>query len=257
MTIFIFLKYLTALALPPASLVVGLLVALALLALRLRRVAALVAVLALAETLLLSWPPISDLMLGHLEDEARAAQRGSARCCYKAIVVLGGGIQPAVPPYLDFPGLNSSSDRIWLAARLYHDGVAPLIVVSGGGFLAAQGGPATTEAEAMRVFLVALGVPSDAIVSEGKSLNTIENMRFVHGIVADERVALVTSAFHMPRALKLAGVAGLNVAAFPTDFRAIRELRAPWENWIPSVEAISGSALALREYAGLYLDRRR
>ena len=39
--------------------------------------------------------------------------------------------------------------------------------------------------------------------------------------------------------------------------RAIRELRAPWDNWLPSAEGISGSALALHEYAALYLDYRR
>jgi uncharacterized SAM-binding protein YcdF (DUF218 family) len=108
----------------------------------------------------------------------------------------------------------------------------------------------------MRLFLVALGVPSEAITSEGKSLNTIENMRFVRAIVKDERVALVTSGYHMPRALKFARAVGLNAAAFPTDFRAIREVRAPWDNWIPSVDGLAASALALHEYAGLYLDGR-
>src|SRR5579872_3518111 len=112
MTFFVFLKYLTALALPPASLLVGLLIALVLLALRFRRLSAVVAVLSIAEILILSWMPVCDLILGHLEDMARAAAaQGAPRCCYKAIVVLGGGIQPAEPPYLDFPSLNSSSDR--------------------------------------------------------------------------------------------------------------------------------------------------
>lgn len=256
MTLFIFLKYLSTLALPPASLFVGLAIALLLAAFRLRRLAILVATLALAEMLFLSFPPISDLMLGRLEDEARAAAQAAPRCCYKAIVVLGGGIQPAVPPYLDFPSLDASSDRIWLAARLYHDGVAPLIVVSGGGFLAIHGGLATTEAEAMRVFLTALGVPSESIMSEGESLNTIENLRYVHRIVGDQPVALVTSGYHMPRALKIARAAGLNVAAFPTDFRAIREVRTPWDNWIPSVDSLGQAATALHEFAAIYLDPR-
>jgi uncharacterized SAM-binding protein YcdF (DUF218 family) len=256
MTIFVLLKYLTLLLLPPASLFIGLLIALALKVLKFRRLALLVAVLSLAEILVLSFPPVSDGMLGALEDRARAAERVSPRCCYKAIVLLGGGIQPAVPPYLPFPSLNPSADRIWLAARLYHEGVAPIIVVSGGNFLAAQGAPATTEAEAMRVFLVALGVPSDAIVSEGRSLNTIENMRFVRAIVHDDRVALVTSAYHMPRALKLARAVGLDAAAFATDYRSIREIRPPWENWVLSVDSLGASAAALREYAALYFDHR-
>src|SRR5215469_4268844 len=154
MTLFIFLKYLAALALPPASLFVGLLIALALRLFRLRRLAMVVAFLSIVQLMILSLPPVSDLLLGHLESQAHAAAQETPRCCYTAIVVLGGAIQPAAPPYLDFPGLDASSDRIWLAARLYHEGVAPRIVVSGGGFLAGEGIGATTEAEAMRVFLM-------------------------------------------------------------------------------------------------------
>ena len=53
----------------------------------------------------------------------------------------------------------------------------------------------------MRQFLVALGVPEDRIVDGGKSLNTIGNMRETRALVGTARVALVTSAYHMPRAL--------------------------------------------------------
>ncbi len=256
MTSYVVLKYLSLLILPPASMLVGLVFAFALSLVKFRRLAGLVAVLSITETLVLSFPPVSDWLLGSLEDEARAAAKAAPRCCYKAIVVLGGGIQPAMPPYLPFPSLNPSSDRIWLAARLFHDELAPQIVVSGGYFRAAVGEPATTEADAMRVFLMALGVPAEAIVTEGKSLNTIENVRFVRNIVNDEPIALVTSAYHMPRALRLARAAGLNAAAFPSDYHAIRAIRPPWENWIPTADSLGASALALREYVALYLDPR-
>jgi uncharacterized SAM-binding protein YcdF (DUF218 family) len=256
MTLFVFLKYLSQLAMPPASLFIGLAIAFVFKLLRFRRLAVLVATLSLVELLVLSFPPVGDLLIERLEDEARAAARAAPPCCYQVIVLLGGGMQPAMPPYLDFPALNPSADRIWLAARLYHAHVAPRIVVTGGSFRAKEGEPATTEADAMRVFLVALGVPSEAIVSEGEALNTIENMRFVRAIVKDERVALVTSAYHMPRSLRIARAVGLNVEAFPTDFRSIREIRTPWENWIPSGDGLGNSGLALHEYAALYLDFR-
>ena len=41
-------------------------------------------------------------------------------------------------------------------------------------------------------------------MDEGKALNTIENIRNVRAMVGDGRVALVTSAYHMPRALQIA-----------------------------------------------------
>src|SRR4029077_20890227 len=96
-------------------------------------------------------------------------------------------------------------------------------------------------------FLLGLGVPAEAIVDEGTSVNTIENIRNVRALVGNGRIALITSAYHMPRALQLAALAGLDVAAFPTDFRSEREGRPMWENWIFSVDALELSSVALRE----------
>jgi uncharacterized SAM-binding protein YcdF (DUF218 family) len=109
----------------------------------------------------------------------------------------------------------------------------------------------------MRVFLMDLGVPADAITDEGKALNTIENIRNVRAIVGNARIALVTSAYHMPRALQLAARAGLDVGAFPTDFEAVPAARLPWDNWLPSSGSLSLSNLAMREIIALNLDYRR
>lgn len=257
MDTFAFLKIVAALATPPASLAVGALLALVLAAFRLRRLALLVLGLAVAHVVILSFPPVSDALMGSLERQARAAAALAPACCYEAIVVLGGGIGAAHPPELPDPHLNDGADRIWHAARLWKRGVAPRIIVSGGSFLALHGGPPTTEADAMRVFLIDLGVPADAITDEGKALNTIENIRNVRAIVGKGRVALVTSAYHMPRALQLAARAGLNVGAFPTDYQEVPEVRLPWDNWLPSIGGLSQSNLALREIVALNLDYRR
>jgi uncharacterized SAM-binding protein YcdF (DUF218 family) len=252
----VFLKYLTFLLLPPAALAVGTILGLLLLAVGWRRLGWAAILTAAIVTSLLSWPPLGDALLRYVEDQAREAERATPRCCYDAIVVLGGGIAPAVPPERNFPSLTDSSDRIWAAARLYKQGVAPKIIVSGGGFLSENSGPATTEAEAMRRFLVDLGVPDSAIVDEGESMNTIENIRNVRKLVQDRPVALVTSGYHMPRALRIARAAKLNVAAFPVDFHALRSTRPPWENWLPSLEGMGETCVALHEIAGLWFDRR-
>ena len=63
-------------------------------------------------------------------------------------------------------------------------------------------------------------------------------------MVGDGRVALVTSAYHMPRALKIARQANLNVGAFPTDWRPAAEVRPSWENWVPSVAAMAWSSIS-------------
>ncbi len=256
MNSFVVVKYLSLLLLPPASLALGTIIGVVLLALGWRRLGLAAILTAAIVNSVMAWPPLGDALLRYVEDQARIAEKATPRCCYDAIVVLGGGIAPAIPPERDFPSLTDSSDRIWVAARLYRQGVAPRIIVSGGGFLAANSGPATTEAEAMRRFLVELGVPDAAIVSEGNSDNTIENIRNVRAMVQDKPVALVTSGYHMPRALRIAKAAKLNVAAFPTNFHALRSTRPPWENWLPTLEGMGETILALHEIAGIWLDRR-
>ena len=256
MDTFAFLKILAVLVMPPASLTLGVLLAL-LLALRWRRLALIVLVLAVAQVVILSFQPVGDALMGSLERQSRAAAALAPACCYDAIVVLGGGIAAAHPPELPEPDLNEGADRIWQAARLWKRGAAPRIIVTGGSFLAKHGGPPLTEADAMRVFLIDLGVPADAITDEGKALNTIENIRNVRAIIGHGKVALVTSAYHMPRALQLAARAGLDVGAFPTDYQAVPEARLPWDNWLPSIGGLSQSNLALREIIALNLDYRR
>jgi uncharacterized SAM-binding protein YcdF (DUF218 family) len=256
MDTFQLLKILAQWAMPPASMAAGLGIAGVLALLRWRRLAWLVASVAVLETLALSLPPVSDALIQPLEREARAHASAPA-CCYDAIVVLGGGVSPAAPPHTLEPDLGDGADRVWYAAQLFHRGVAPRIIVSGGAFLAANnGGPATAEAEAMRRVLKDFGVPDGAIVSEGTSLNTIQNIGHVREMAKGGRVALVTSAYHVRRAMALANRIGLDAAPFPTDFHAPAEARPWWENWAPTVAAMNWSVVALREYLALLFDRR-
>jgi len=256
MDTFAFLKTLSLLVMPPASLAVGALAWLLLGLVRLRRLGGVLLGLAVIQTIVLSFPVTTDLLMGELERQTRKIVTGAPACCYDAIVVLGGGVMPAAPPYVMEPYLTESADRVWLAARLYRSGAAPRVILSGGSFVNQQGGPATTEAEAMRRFLLDLGVPEKAIVSEGNSLNTIENIRNVRALLKGGRVALVTSAYHMPRAAALARRAGLDFAAFATDWRLPEVARPFWDTWVPSTGALASSVIAARELVALALDHR-
>ena len=244
------LKFLAQMALPPASLAVGALVAAALALLGLRRLAQVVLAIAIVQNILLAMPPVAGILMATLQSQSRVESGKAAACCYDAIVVLGGGIGPAMPPHIPDPHLNDSADRIWHAARLYHRGAAPRIIASGGG------GKDMTEAEAMRIFLIDLGVPAEAIVMEDASLNTIETIRLVRDLVKDARIALVTSASHMPRAMRLARIAGLNASAFPTDWALPGEDEFAWYNFVPTATALSISSVALVEIMANAFDRR-
>ena len=108
----------------------------------------------------------------------------------------------------------------------------------------------------MRRFLLDLGVPNDAIVSEGKALNTIENIANVRDIVKGGRVAIITSAYHVPRAAKLASKGGLDFAMFGVDWSPPDAATPWWDSWLPSVAALNFSNRALRELVALSFDRR-
>jgi uncharacterized SAM-binding protein YcdF (DUF218 family) len=248
---FYFLKFATHILTPPGLLVAGLLAGAALVLLGFRRFGRLVAALGIAQSILFSLTPVADALLIPLENEARRLGAEAPSCCYEAIVVLGGAVRQHNPPARPYVDLVDSSDRVWHAARLLKMNVAPKIILSGGSADERVG----SEATAMRLFLLDLGVPDDRIVLEGRSINTIGNIREVRALVGTARVALVTSAYHMPRAMKLARTGGLNAYAFPTDWRGSLDDRPPWAI-LPSIDALMDSWTAIKELIAMNLDFR-
>ena len=164
------------------------------------------------------------------------------------IVVLGGGMAPAPAPNRN-PDLGKASDRYWHAARLYHAGRAPLILVSGGNVWATD---RQSEAGAARIFLEHLGVPAAAIIEEGESRNTVGNARYTARMLEDRKltaVLLVTSAAHMGRALPTFERAG--VAAIPAATDHHIASAAPWAlELLPQAGALADTTAALKEYLG-------
>ena len=174
-----------------------------------------------------------------------------------AIVVLGGGIRPAMPPRFAYPDLYSYADRIWHAARIYRSGKAPRVIVSGGNL--PWLGERQTEAEAMRSVLIELGVASEAIVLERDSRSTRENAAYTARLLSElgiERVLLVTSAFHMQRALASFRAVGIDAIPAPTDFQAVPEDQHLLR-WLPDIGALLASSIAIKEYLGLWVYRWR
>ena len=120
------------------------------------------------------------------------------------IVVLGGGARPAGYPRLTAE-LNEASDRLLYAARLYPQGAAPRILLSGS-HAAWLGSEEISEAETMAQVLEIMAVPRGALWLEDSSRNTYENADETRKLLATEgieEVILVTSAMHMPRAVPL------------------------------------------------------
>ncbi len=183
-----------------------------------------------------------------------------------AIVLLGGGTRPQLPPR-PTSEVNEAGDRMIYAARLYHAGKAPIIVASGG-FIEFFGST-VPETEAMAELLMVLGVPDAAIVRESQSRNTYENGVFVRELLEPRgihRILLVTSAMHMPRSVAIFERQGFEVIPAPTDFlvtgaepgrTAQVGLDGLLLRWLPTSENLDTSTRALREYIGILVYRAR
>lgn len=199
-----------------------------------------------------SMPVASDGLRGWLEDAAgpRAVE---ALAPAPAMVVLGGSTRGARPPRRPYPDLGAAADRLWHAARLYRAAKAPLLVLSGGTGHEGEG----PEAEAMRQFLLELGVPAGAMVLESASVTTAGNAAFSARLLRQrgiEQVLLVTSALHMRRARALFELEGIRVIPAPTDHEVVdRPFRLL--DVVPDAEALEGSGRAIKEIVGAWAGR--
>lgn len=98
--------------------------------------------------------------------------------------------------------------------RLYVNGYAPVIIVSGG-----QGADEDyTEAKVMHDYLVAHGIPEQAILLEENSANTYQNLMNSQRIMREhglKQAIIVSNASHIRRSLVLAQNLGINASGSP------------------------------------------
>lgn len=246
------IKLLTWLASP-----IGLLVCLSLIAGGLRllnkapRTRLLLVTLAIGQLLLFAWPPVAVRLSQGLEAKAASLEARNQGKPYAAILLLGGGIRPGVPGLRE-ANANEAFDRVIYAAQLYRQGLAPRIIVSGGSSLRDTYPNAQSEADAMKEHLILMGVPEQAILLETQSLTTRQNMALTAGLLQTQqiigRLALVTSATHMPRAVATAEHTGLTVDAYPTDWVEPLSLRPITQRWLPNAQALEESERTLKEW---------
>src|SRR6202051_112054 len=168
------------------------------------------------------------------------------------IVVLGGAISPELSLARGDVALNEAAERITATAELarrYPD--ARIIMTGGSSALIFDEG---TEAVFAVQQLEALGVAHERITAEEQSRNTIENAVFSRLVATPkpgERWLLVTSAFHMPRAMAVFRAAGFPVEAYPVDWRK----GGPVDMVRPFVSLSDGlrrTDTAVHEWVGLF-----
>lgn len=179
-----------------------------------------------------------------------------------AIVVLGGGTRSSDAPR-PMVEINEAGDRLLYGAKLYQDGAASIVLVTGGSIEWLQPEGIDPEAADMAGLMRLLGVPPEALWVEANSRNTYENAlysREMLGAAGLDSVLLVTSAMHMPRAAPLFEAQGLRVTPAPTDFLVSdAEWAHLWRggpgatliNLLPNVEYLTYTTRCLKEYLGI------
>jgi uncharacterized SAM-binding protein YcdF (DUF218 family) len=173
------------------------------------------------------------------------------------VIVLGGGV--SVPnAYNPYPDLGSAGDRVLHAYRIMKAGKARKIIVSGG--LTFDPDAAYAEANAMADLLITLGIDRNLIITEGRSRTTYENAVFSKPIWTEQNFSsglLVTSGFHMPRALAVFRTAGFADSPAITDV-TINDGQLPFPlNILPDATSLAVTSNVLKEWLGLYIYRLR
>lgn len=258
----VFIKIMTWIASPSGLFICGAAFAAIFYFFRRRRFATALASLSILQLIVFAMPMTEEVLVEALEKKARQLESQNQKAAYMltgqkygAIVLLGGGVSPAIPPHRPHPDLGGSADRVWHAARLYKEGLASKVILSGGRGPGLEGRTdIQTEAQAMRLFLLDLGVPDSAILLEDRSRTTRENATMTRAIIGTAPVALVTSATHMPRAFNNFREAGLNAYAYPTDFNVASDAVPLWARLLPTGSTLGSSDAAIKEYIALLIN---
>ncbi|MBI5248726.1 MAG: YdcF family protein [Desulfomonile tiedjei] len=159
------------------------------------------------------------------------------------VVVLGGitagqDLSPA-------DGWGNAIFRVMEGARLCRRMPGSRLVLLQPGFY-----PIPRYKEKMAALPNELGIPERDLILERGALDTGDEAVLVRGVVGEEPFALVTSAYHMPRALKIFRKAGLNPIPAPCEY-----ITAKFPHYIDwfGIDAMSilRSQLAIHEYVGI------
>jgi len=162
--------------------------------------------------------PLGKALIKPLEDRFPPWEEG--RGPPAGIVVLGGAIDPDFAAQ-HMPSLNEAAARVAVVPALAKAYPNARIIYSGGN--PRLGGGGGSEAQYAEVLIESFGVPKDRVTLEERSRNTEENAIYTRELAAPkpgERWLLVTSAYHMPRAMGAFRKAGFEVDAYPVDYRA-------------------------------------
>jgi uncharacterized SAM-binding protein YcdF (DUF218 family) len=189
--------------------------------------------------------PVADIFLIPLEHRYEIPENVQG----DVIVVFGAGAYRGVPSATGPGACNADSMiRLVSAATLHRLTRLPLIVSGGRAFPGDE-----AESLLMKRALIGLGVNPSIIITEEASRDTEGNAAACARICAQRgftRPVLVTSAYHMRRAVLLCGKHNLQVTPYPTGFRSAGNRSYGLRDYLPS-NRMEWISYAIKEYLAL------
>lgn len=168
---------------------------------------------------------------------------------FDAVCVLGGGSEQDPSGRTQ---LGTNGDRIVMAARLWYAGKAKLLVASGCGDNGPKGSRRDLTRETRDLWL-SLGIPGEAIRQVEEPCWTTHDEIQAYGRMRKRygwtRVALISSASHLPRALAEASKVGLDVVPIGSDWRSRDRPILP-QDFVPQAAGFENAQCACWEYVG-------
>jgi uncharacterized SAM-binding protein YcdF (DUF218 family) len=197
---------------------------------------------------LLSTPLISELLLSPLE--RGFAPLELAECPgADAVVVVSGNI---------INGMNRAGVQWGPSANRFHGGLglvleqrAPVLIVAGA---PSQHDTRVSQGDILSDAAVARGLPREQVLITGAVSTTADEARAVSALCGSRgihSIILVTSAWHMRRAMRLFRKTTLAVTPYPVDQRVHAHARITLQRFLPRARSLADSDAAIHEYWGL------
>jgi uncharacterized SAM-binding protein YcdF (DUF218 family) len=197
-------------------------------------------------------PWVGQRLMARLEGKIASAEQ-DPNLDLEAVFVLGGGSDLNAQGQ---PQFGSHGDRVAKAANLWHAGRTRFLVASGRSNDSLPG--ERDLGQETRLLWLGLGVPDSAIrVVETPCYTTREEIQAYREICRQQgwdRIGLLTSASHLPRALAQARKVGLTATPLASDFRG-RPRRFRPQDLVPQLEGIRLTHLAVWERIGQVMGR--
>lgn len=245
-----FSSYLANLIIPYNLCVTLVIIGLALGWFRLRKTGA--AIIAAGLLWALAWSlPVTSLWLGGALENRYPHLPPADSPTADAIVVLGGNTANGRANWFLPYDKDTAVVRIDTAAQLYLAGRAPKVLLSGG---ALEGD--VSEARGMAHAIRQQGVPESALILENASRTTYENAALTEDALKSrgiDKVLLVTSALHMPRAMAAFSKQGVEAIAAPAPPQIVAPADGSLSRWMPDQRTFDASRSIIKEYAGLFV----